>query len=129
MTENVAHASRVGKVDREQAQAYEWGSIQWLASGRQIPDSQMTFGYVEINPGVKNPKHLHPNCDEVLFVVEGELDHSLDDQVFHLTPGMTIHIPTGVPHDARNTGASVARVIVAYSTGDRQTTMCEAGGE
>jgi hypothetical protein len=42
---------------------------------------------------------------------------------------MAIHIPMGVPHDAANTGAVVARMVVAYSSGDRQTVMLEGGQE
>jgi quercetin dioxygenase-like cupin family protein len=110
--------------DPESVLTFDWGTIRWLISQRQIADSRLTFGVVQINPGTRNTRHYHPNCDEVLFVLEGELEHSLSDQVFQLTPGMAIHIPTGVPHDAVNRGSSVARVVVAYSSGDRQTVQC-----
>lgn len=120
---------RVHRVDQSQAMPFDWGSIQWLCSEKLIPDARMTFGYVEIKPGVKNPKHQHPNCDEVLYLIAGELDHSLDGQVLRLTPGDAIHIPQGVKHDAVNRGREVARMVVAYSSGDRQTVMLEEGGE
>lgn len=117
-------------VSRDPANAMPWGYMQWLCSGALFADAQQTFGYVEINAGEKNPKHYHPNSDEVLYLLEGELDHSLgDEQVLHLTPGMAIHIPEGVPHDAFNCGATVARMLVAYPTADRQVVMCEAGRE
>lgn len=106
-----------------------WGYMQWLCSGTLFADAQQTVGYVEIAPGAKNPKHLHSNSDEVLYLLEGELDHSLGDTVHHLTPGMAIHIPQDVPHDAHNPGATVARMIVTYPTADRQVVMCEAGQE
>ena len=118
---------RVAAVDPAAAESFDWGSIQWLVSGRQLPDSQLTFGHVTIAPGARNTRHYHPNCDEVLFVIEGELDHTLGDEVLHLSPGSTIHIPTGVRHDAVNTGATTARVVVAYSTGDRRTVF--VGGD
>jgi len=116
-------------VSRDPANAMPWGYMQWLCSGALFADAQQTFGYVEINAGEKNPKHYHPNSDEVLFLIEGELDHSLGDAVFHLTPGMSIHIPEGVPHDAANRGPSTARMVVAYPTPDRQVVMCEEGQE
>src|SRR5689334_22089181 len=102
MSEPIGPRTRVGVVDGTQALPFDWGTIQWLVSGRQIPDSRLTFGYVEIKAGTKNPKHYHPNCDEVLFLIEGELDHSLGKDIIHLTPGMAIHIPTGLSHDAVN---------------------------
>jgi hypothetical protein len=42
---------------------------------------------------------------------------------------MAIHIPLGVEHDAINRSEQVARMVVAYSTGDRQTVMRETGEE
>lgn len=116
-------------VTRDPANAMPWGYMQWLCGGALFADAEQTVGYVEINPGEKNPKHLHPNSDEVLYLLEGELDHSLGDTVEHLTPGMAIHIARGIPHDAVNRGATVARMIVAYPTADRQVVMCEAGQE
>ena len=81
----------------------------------------------EINAGMTNPKHYHPNCDEVLYLLEGEVDHSLGGDVVHLTPGMTMHIPTGMIHNAVNCGTIVARMVIAYSSGDRKAVMLEDG--
>jgi quercetin dioxygenase-like cupin family protein len=120
---------RVAGVDRARAATFDWGSIQWLIDARAFADSRVTLGFVEIRPDRKNPRHYHPNCDEALFLLEGELDHSLGDQVFHLTPGTAIHIPAGAAHDATNRGAETARMIVAYSTGDRRTVWLEVGRE
>lgn len=125
-----SHAEqRTLAVEKRPERGMEWGFMQWLCSGALFADAQQTFGYVEINAGEKNPKHYHPNSDEVLFLIEGELDHSLNGAIFHLTPGMSIHIPEGVPHDAFNRGQSVARMVVAYPTPDRQVVMCESGQE
>ena len=120
---------RVIGVDERLAQRFDWGSIQWLCSGQLFADAQQTCGYVQIEPGRKNPRHYHPNSDEVLFLLEGELDHSLGDAVHHLVPGMAIHIPQGVEHDAVNRGERTARMFVTYPTSDRQAIMLEAGRE
>jgi quercetin dioxygenase-like cupin family protein len=109
----------------EQVETYGWGRIEWLCNARLVPGSALTVGLVEIAPGAKNARHLHPNCEEVLVVVEGELDHSVGDAVHHLRPGESIHIPAGVPHDARTTSATPARVLVAYSTGERETVVVD----
>lgn len=57
---------RVAVATEEDAMRFPWGSIVWLCSGELQADAETTFGYVEIRPGMKNPKHLHPNSDEVL---------------------------------------------------------------
>ncbi len=120
---------RVVAVDEDNAHVFPWGSIQWLCDGQMFADAQQTFGYVRIEPGVKNPRHLHPNSDEVLLLLEGELQHSLGEESHQLLPGMAIHIPQGVEHDARNTGAVTARMVVAYPTSDRRVVMREEGQE
>lgn len=114
-------------VDRAQANLFEWGSIQWLISGGMNPGAQITFGYVEIEAGQKNPRHYHPNSDEVLYLIEGELNHSLGEEIYHLTGGSAIFIPQNAPHDAFNPGKSTARMLVAYPTGDRQMVALEEG--
>jgi quercetin dioxygenase-like cupin family protein len=127
MGDHSKQAVRVVAVDQEKADAFDWGTIRWLVNGQRPADSQLTFAYVEIKPGLKNPRHYHPNCDEVLFLLEGTLDHSLGDARFPLHAGMAIHIPMGAHHDAVNSGTVVARMVVAYSSGDRITVMLEDG--
>lgn len=114
-------------VDSGAANRFPWGSIQWLCTGEAAPGGNLTVGYVQIDPGHKNPRHYHPNSSEVLFLIEGELDHSLGDETFHLAAQMSIFIPVGVEHDARNNGSRTALMVVAYPTGDRQAVMLESG--
>jgi mannose-6-phosphate isomerase-like protein (cupin superfamily) len=125
MSDAEATGGNVRRVSADAADRFEWGSIQWLVNAELMPGSGLTFGFVEIAPGAKNPRHLHPNCDEVLYVLEGTLEHSLGDDVFELGPGAALLIPTNVGHDARNPGVDPARVVVAYSSGERQTVLLE----
>lgn len=97
-----------------------WGSLSWTASKELGGLEGLTLGRVTLNPGASNPRHSHPNCDEVLYVLQGELEHSLGRDVMILRAGDTLTIPAGVPHQARNIGHTVADTIVAYSSGERQ---------
>jgi quercetin dioxygenase-like cupin family protein len=109
--------------------AFPWGRLSWLCTGERIPDARQTFGVAEILPGCKNPRHYHPNCDEVLYLLEGEIDHTLGDEVHRLTAGAMLHIPANVRHDARNVGAVPARMVIAYDAPDRQAVFLEEGGD
>ncbi len=102
-------------------EASDWGSIEWLANRRLMPGAAMTFGAVRLAPGASNPRHLHPNCHELLYVVAGALDHDLDETTVRLEAGALLHIPQGVPHQAHNRGVCPCEVIVVYSSDDRQT--------
>ncbi|HEX6971438.1 MAG TPA: cupin domain-containing protein, partial [Limnochordia bacterium] len=101
--------------------AYDWGEIRWLCNGKIDPDAQMTFGVVHIEPGKSNPRHYHPNCEEYIFVLSGECDHSLGDETVHLSAGDMLRIPQGVMHHAVNTGRERVRMVIVYSSPDRQT--------
>ena len=41
----------------------------------------------------------HPNCEEVLYLLAGRVEHTLGDQSFTLETGDTLAIPAGVFHN------------------------------
>ena len=97
----------------------EWGSLNWLA-GNKIGNARgVTVGRVTIKKGKSNPRHSHSNCEEVLYLLKGRLDHSMGDEKVVLEPGDTLVVKAGVPHDAVSIGETDADMIVAYSSGDR----------
>ena len=98
-----------------------WGRLEWLVS-RELGNSEtMTFGRVTIKAGEANPRHRHPNCDEILHLVSGQLEHSLNGDSFLMAPGDTISIPTGAWHNARSLGPEDALMLIAFSSPDRET--------
>lgn len=99
----------------------EWGRLEWMVSGALGNSERMTVGRCYIRPGEQNPRHYHPNCDEVLHVLQGSILHSIDDDKFEMGPGDTVSIPSGAVHNARNVGADEAIFVIAFSTPDRQT--------
>ncbi|HOE95751.1 MAG TPA: cupin domain-containing protein [Candidatus Sumerlaeota bacterium] len=97
-----------------------WGSLRWLASGRIGNAEGLTLGRVLIRKGAENPRHCHPNCEELLYLMRGRLEHTLGDETYTLEAGDTLRIPKGVFHNARSTGDEDADMIVAYDSADRQ---------
>jgi len=108
---------------------FPWGAIRWLCSRRLCPGAQQTLGEVYINPGARNALHSHPNCEELLYVISGECDHSLDGQVVHLTAGDMIRVPAGARHHAENTGWEPVRMLISFSSPDRETDSREDAAE
>lgn len=97
----------------------DWGNLTWLAS-REIGNVEdVTLGRVVIRRGHSNPRHAHPSCEEVLYLLAGKLDHSLGDETFRLEAGDTLSVPAGVFHNAVSIGEVDADMIVVYSTGTR----------
>lgn len=106
-----------------------WGRLTWLIGGEHTPGAQQTFGVVTIHPGKRNPLHRHPNCEELLYVIEGEADHKLGEEMYHLKAGDVIRIPQGVPHWAEAKGTTPVVAVISFSSGDRQTENLEDEGD
>ena len=106
----------------------DWGKICWLIGSAETPGAEQTFGVVTIMPGKRNPLHVHPNCEEILYVMSGKCDHKLGDEVYPLTPGEAIRIPRGIQHWAKCTSVVPLVAVIAFSSLDRQVDSLEEGG-
>jgi len=102
-----------------------WGRLSWLVGAAQMPGAEQTLGVVTIYPGKRNPLHSHPNCEELLYVVSGECEHKLGEEMFHLTPGTVMRIPRGVRHWAKCTTTEPLVAVVSFSSPDRRTDSYE----
>lgn len=98
-----------------------WGRLTWLASRKLGNSTTMTFGRVIISANQTSPRHRHPNCDEILHLFSGRLEHSLGDERFFIGPGDTISIPAGVWHNASALDGVDAEMVICYSSADRET--------
>jgi quercetin dioxygenase-like cupin family protein len=97
-----------------------WGRLTWMVSGHLGTSDTLTVGRCRIEPGSANPRHHHPNCDEVLYVLRGRIEHSIDDDVFPMSTGDIVSIPRGSMHNARNVGDEPAEFIIVFDTAYRE---------
>ena len=104
----------VNRRDEVQPDVAPFGEMRWLLNGDRSPGTAFTLGEVTIHAGSKNPLHVHDNAEEVLYLIEGTLEHRVGDDTFTLHPGDVIRVPRGTPHDARSVGAIDARMVVAF---------------
>jgi quercetin dioxygenase-like cupin family protein len=115
----------IRSVSTTEVATQSWGKLSWLIGAAQTPGAELTFGVVTIDPGKRNPLHLHPNCEELLYVISGEANHKLGDEMFRIKAGDVIRIPRGVPHWAEATSAEPLVAVIAFSSADRQTENLE----
>jgi quercetin dioxygenase-like cupin family protein len=98
-----------------------WGRMKWSVS-RDLHDStRMSFARVTLRAGETMPKHRHPNCDEILHLLSGEIEHWVGDESFLMEPGDTLSIPAAFWHHARVLGKEDAQWVSCYSSADRKT--------
>jgi quercetin dioxygenase-like cupin family protein len=110
---------RRGEAPRE---SYPGGEIHWLASRKASGAGELTVGFTVIEVGACNPCHRHPNCEEVLYVLAGEIRHHISGTPdVHLTAGDCITIPRDRVHQAFNVGDQPAELLVSFSSAERET--------
>ena len=102
------------------AETTAWGSIEWLVREDDPPGAEQTLAVATWAPGRGNAEHTHPNCEEIVYVLEGAIDHTLGDQLARLEAGDVIVVPRDVPHRLANNGATPARTLIVFSSPDRQ---------
>jgi quercetin dioxygenase-like cupin family protein/type 1 glutamine amidotransferase len=101
-------------------QEMPWGQLSWNTSAELGNSRTMTTGVAVIKPGMSNPRHFHPNCDEILYVVSGKIRHTMNEETVELGEGDTVSIPRGVLHNATNIGDKDAVLRVSFDSAFRE---------
>jgi quercetin dioxygenase-like cupin family protein len=68
--------------------------------GKMIHTDRMTLAYWEIKADSSLPKHHHHH-EQVVNMLEGEFELTLDGTPYHLYPGDILVIAGNVPHSGR----------------------------
>ncbi len=86
------------------------GHITFKARGDQTQGAVFAVESV-IAPGEGPPLHVHPEMDEVWYVLEGRFRVKLDDKTEDAEPGTFVFIPRGVAHTWQNVGDAPGRFL------------------
>jgi oxalate decarboxylase/phosphoglucose isomerase-like protein (cupin superfamily) len=111
-----------------QSHEFDWGTLTWFVSRELKNCESMTVGRCVLKTRFSNPRHIHPNCDEVLHLISGRIICGVGENEFTMGPGDTITIPTSLPHYAKNIGIVDAIMLICFSSADRQSIIVEESG-
>jgi|SRR5215472_7527550 len=70
---------------------------------------------VSLAPGIGVPRHTHTREDESYYVISGELEVTVGDEVFVLKAGDSLMAPRNIPHEIRNSGNVENHFLVVFS--------------
>lgn len=65
--------------------------------------------------GRKPPPHIHTNCEEAFYVLDGEIEFFLDDTTVIGRPGSFVLVPGGVSHTFGNAAAIASRLLIIHA--------------
>ena len=91
-----------------------WGSSRWLSHPGSTGSRQMAALDASLLPGQGHDFHQHPDQEEVLCVVAGEVEQWLEREVRTLRAGDAIFIAPGMVHATFNVGDRDARLLVFF---------------
>ena len=94
---------------------YGGGLHTWKATSSETGGAFLLFEDV-MSRGKTTPLHTHPQVDETLYVLEGEILFHIDGQDQPLGPGAVAMAPRGVPHAFLVT-SETARILCLETPG------------
>jgi quercetin dioxygenase-like cupin family protein len=107
------------------------GSAYWLLGGLYevlLAGSEtggtVTQMRITMPKGTGSPPHTHPGA-ESLYVLEGELDVHIENDVVHARPGSTFYFPAGTREWSEAT--TDATVLITYTPGGIDKFFTEVG--
>mgnify|MGYP006299223351 CR=1 FL=1 len=101
---------------------HSWGELHWFCGHDQGKSRDMTFARCRILPDCNTHEHYHPECEEIIHVVDGILRHHVagEDTFHELTPGDTIVVPPKLEHQIQNIGDEQADLVIVWSSTQRK---------
>jgi quercetin dioxygenase-like cupin family protein len=90
----------------------DWGTLRWICSPDVTGAVAITTTQVWLKAGLGHDFHRHPDQEELITVLEGEVEQWLETERRVLRPGDSIFIPAGVVHASFNCGDGRARMHV-----------------
>lgn len=93
--------------------------MEWLADDKHQDGLGLSLARMSVLPGKTSPAHRHPNCNEVIHVLAGQIEERQNEDWHTCRAGETIIIPAGDIHQTRCVGEEAAILMIAYSAGTR----------
>jgi quercetin dioxygenase-like cupin family protein len=97
---------------------YGGGLHIWKATSAETDGAFLLFEDV-MSQGKTTPLHTHPDVDETLYMLEGEILLHIDGEEQRLGPGAVAMAPRGVPHAFLVT-SEMARILFLETPGSSE---------
>ncbi len=69
-------------------------------SAKMVHGEQLSWAFWRANAGAIVHEHHHPH-EQIMHVVEGEFEFTLNDETKTYRAGSVVHIPSNVPHSGK----------------------------
>ena len=92
------------------------GSAKFFKATHASTNGAFSFMERTLPPGGrKPPPHIHTNCEEAFYVLDGEIEFFLGDETVIGRPGSFVHVPGGVSHTFGNAATVPSRLLIIHA--------------
>lgn len=106
--------SFITTAEREK-EVLDWGTLFRLSGPQKTNAKNLVVIEVNITPGNGHNFHKHPQQEEVIYVVEGEIEQWVGQEKRILTNGDSVFIPADGVHASFNVGTRDAKLLAILS--------------
>ncbi len=89
-------------------------SYRFLVTGAETGGAYFAMEAL-VPPGGGPPAHIHRNEDETFYIVEGQCDFLLGDEIITGGVGDFVNVPRGTVHRFHNASDAVTRMILTFT--------------
>lgn len=109
----------------------DWGEMGWISRPSTTGAKNINQMEVTLQPGFGHNFHKHPNQEEVIYVVAGEIEQWLETTKQILKPGDSVFIEPDVVHASFTVGNQPAKLIavLAPCVGEGGYELVDVSGE
>lgn len=110
---------------------FDWGEIAWACRPQNTESAQLAILDVTITPGMGHNFHRHPDQEEMIYVLEGEIEQWIEKEKQILKPGDAVFIKKGIVHASFQRGEHPAHLlaILSPSVGEGGYAMEDVSGD
>jgi len=91
-------------------------AMKWLVSSNTLPSENMSVCVIRVPAGeTVHPAHAHPNCEEFIYVMQGQGRIMVDGDVADVQAGTSVLFPAESIHMLQNSGSEDMKVICFFA--------------
>lgn len=94
-----------------QSEKVPWGSLAWFSSPAVTGARDLVVVEARFDPGSGHNFHKHPNQEEVIYVMDGEIEQWVNTETRALRAGDSAFVGKDVVHASFNPGHRPARIL------------------
>ena len=101
--------------DDRRPDVLDWGTLFWMSSPEVTNADKLVVLEVNLEPGKGHNFHKHPQQEEVIYVIEGEIEQWVGQEKRILHAGNSVFIPADGVHASFNIGTTTAKLLAILS--------------